>query len=859
MIKKIIILSFIVLLCSTSYFAFTNAGGPPLLSTNAPSEGDCTGCHSGTLITSSSNSDWNTIALTSNFSSGNGYLPDSTYTIVITHSQSGISKWGFQTTVLDTKSTPAPAGTLAIISGATREQYQKGSNSREYIYHNSTGTSSTSTNATSWSFKWTAPKNIGDVKFYTCVNAANNDNTNNGDQIFAKIFTIKPSTLIPIADATCKDSVTCAGNTITMNAAGTQGANKWSWSFPGTGVSPSTDTSRNPKVKYNIAGTYYAFLVATNTKASSLKDSIKIVVNPKPSALISPNAGTYTICKGDSVKLSCLTTGVSYLWSPLGATVATVWAKDTGNYTVTTTNNNKCSAVSGIIKIAFNPIYTIDLTRDVSNDTICFERPVKVTATGTTTFDTIIYLTSTGPYQRTSINPQTFKFSTSTDLFARGKDAKGCVTAKSNSFKFVVKTGVSAPTANCTNKTTTGFEITWGAVTNALGYKVSIDSGKTWQTPSSGNKGLSHKVSGFPLHTDIEVQLKALDIFPCNESDITKIICGSIPCSPLTYDIIWDKEVCKSNLINFRIRNLSTNFFSLKIDNGKSFKDTAFTITADFSRTYKFELTDSGNLSCPTIKRDAAVKVWEIPSLILSSNNPQNIFCQGNTATFDVVAKGMQEYNFFLNTVSKQKSNVSTWNLASPKNLDSVWVTVTNGACVSTSDKIKLGIKPLPTAKFTYSFNGRTATFNASETGKAKFQWSFGDGNKDTSTKTPSHKYAGSGISNVWVKLTVIDEFGCTSTDSSEIQIPASVNNTFREFGINVYPQPTENSFKIEVPTELINAQISLMDATGRLVVKAIADKKTTEILTTDLPNGVYMLMLEKGQSRFNGKVIINR
>jgi PKD repeat protein len=849
MIKKITILLFVGLLCSISYNSISNSSGPPLQNTGAPGEGNCTGCHSGSLITSGSN--WNNISLTGNFS-GNGYLPDSTYTLKISYSQSGISKWGFEATILDAGN--SKAGTLSA-SG----RVQKSSTSaREYVLQTSSGNSSTSTNATEWSFTWKAPaKNVGPLKLYLNLNAADGSSGTGGDQIYAKSFTINPSSLIPVANATCVDSVTCAENTITLNGTSTQNPTAWSWVL--TGATPNVSTAQNPSVKYNTAGTYWAILTSKNAKAFSKADSLKIIVRAKPVVSIS-GPTSYTLCKGDSVKLTAtFNANYKYTWAPGGSVTQSIWAKDTGRYTVTVTDNNKCSRTSSIVKIAHNPYYTLNISRDVSSDTVCFERPIRVTANSSATFDSIFYYSSFGALQRTVKNPETFLLSSSTDLFARGKDSKGCLTPKSNALNFVVKTGVSAPTASCTNKTTASFEISWGSVTNALGYKVSIDSGKTWQDPSTGATGLSHKVLGFPPNTDVEIWLKALDVFPCYESTITKVVCGSIPCSPITYDLVWDKEACKGKDINFKIRNLNTNYFALKIDNGNTFKDTSFVITADFSRTYKFELTDSSNLSCPSIKRDAAVKVWEIPSIVLSSNNAQNIFCEGNQANFEVVSKGMQEYNFFLNNVSKQKSASSSWNLANPKNLDSVWVAVTNGACKESSDRIKLGVKPLPTANFTYSFNGRTATFNANETGNVIYKWYFGDGNKDTTTKNPTHKYAGSGTSNVWAKLTVIDEFGCTSTDSVKLEIPASVTNTFQDYGINVYPQPAKNSFTIEIPSDLINAEIGMMDATGRMVIKTIADKKVTEIITTDLPSGVYMLMVTKGTSRFNGKVIISR
>ncbi len=850
MIKKITILLLVAVIVSVTYQAISYPTGPPASVTNAPNEGSCvnSGCHSGSLITSGN--DWNTVALTSNFT-GNGYIPDSTYTIKISHSQSGISKWGFQATVLDAAN--KMAGT---VSGSGRVQKITNSTlAREYMMHTYSGISSTGTNTTDWSFTWKAPsKYAGPLKFYTCVMASNNDNSGSGDATYAKTFTINPSTLIPVADATCIDSVTCVGNSITLKGASTQNPTSWAWTL--VGAAPNSSTSQNPVVKYNIAGTYWAVLVSKNSKAFSKADSLKIVVKNKPNVSIT-GPTSYTVCKGDSVKLiATYNTAFKYTWSPGGFVTQTIWAKDTGLYSVTVVDNFKCSATSTpLVKIAHHPGKTISISRDVNNDTVCFERPIKITGTGT--FDSIAYYSSFGKYQTTVNNPQIFQLSTSTDIFARGY-LKGCPTPKSNSLNFVVKSSVAAPTATCKDKTSASFEISWDAVTNAIGYKISIDSGKTWQTPTSGNKGLSHKVLGLQSNTDMEVWLKALDIFPCNESPITKVICGSIPCSPLTFDIIWDKEICKAESISFKIKNLNTTYYSLKIDNGKSFKDTAFKITADFSRVYKFELTDSNNLSCPVIKRDAYVKVWEIPSLILSSNNQQNIFCDGFPAHFEVISKGMQEYNFFLNSVSKQKSNSNTWSHPVPKNLDSVWVSVTNGACFSTSEKIKLGIKPLPSAKFTQTFSGKTATFTPTETGKSSYKWTFGDGGFDTLAKNPIHTYA-EGLTTAWVKLIIIDEFGCTSTDSSLIQIPASISQSFKNSGISIYPLPANSKLNIVVPSELINSKIILMDATGRILHTSLAHKIITELQTSDIPSGVYMLIIANETNQFTSKVFISR
>lgn len=853
MIKKITTLLFTAALCCTSYLSMTSTAGPGASYTNAPNEGNCTNCHSGSLI--SSGSTWNNLTFTSNFT-GNGYIPDSTYTLKVAHTVSGIVKWGFQATILDS-ATDKLIGTITSATG--RVQLNTGSISgskREYATHNgSSGTSSTSTNSADWTWSWKAPsKIVSAIKVYVVVNATNNNSSDNGDQVFSKVFTIRPSSLLPVAKASTTDAQTCIGSNVSLQGTATNNPTSWIWTLPG--ATPNTSTQQNPVVKYNSAGNFWAYLTVKNSKGTSLKDSVRISVRTLPTVSIS-GANKYTLCKGDSVKLiSTINANYKYTWTPTGEVTSSIWAKDTGNYIVTVTDLNKCSKSAGPVRINHFPSQKVSITRDVTNDTICFEKPVVITASGGNTFDSFYYYSNAGLFQRTGDNPLSLKLSNSDKIKIKAKDTNKCVTPFSNEFEFVVKPTIGSPAVNCTNKTTASFELTWADVQDALGYNISLDSGKTWIQPSSGLKGLSHKEHGFPSNTDIEVLVKALDKFPCYESAITKVLCGSIPCSPLSYTLDYEKDVCKGDNIHFKIKNLNATSYSFTVDKGKTFKDTVFDITADFTRTYAFELIDSNNLSCPTIKRNATVTVWEIPTLDLATNNPQNIFCEGVPAKFDLTVKGMQEYNYFLNNVSKQKGPNSSWTHTNPVNLDSVWVTVTNGACISTSGKIKLGIKPLPNAKFNYSFSGKTASFNPLDNKNTKYLWDFGDGNTNNSSKTPTHDYATGGATH-WVKLTVIDDFGCTSTDSVEITVPASVKNVFGTAGIKVYPQPAGNSFKVDVPAALVGSELKITDLNGRLIYTAVVNKNTVEIPSADMVNGVYLISIRKGEARYNSRIII--
>ncbi|NUM31224.1 MAG: PKD domain-containing protein [Bacteroidetes bacterium] len=837
MIRKIVISTFTIALCLAAYYSMTYPYGPPSENTNAPSESNCTSCHSGSIITSGSN--WNNITLSSNFT-GNGYIPDSTYTIKISHSQSGISKWGFQATVLDLKNKMAGSFTA---SG----RVQKGSSSslsREYVLQTSTGTSSTGTNSTDWTFSWKAPsKNVGNVKFYFCVLAANGDNSSSGDNAYSKSLTLSPSSLLPVANAFCKDSVTCAGTSITLNGSSTNSATSWAWVL--TGGTPSSSTSQNPVVKYNNVGTYWAILTAKNSKGVSIADSLKIVVKSKPSLSIS-GATSYKICSRDSVKLTATySPNYQYTWSPGGFVSQTIWAKDSGNYYVSIKDNNNCTNTAGPVKITKFTAQTISISRDVNNDTICYEYPVKVTASGTTTFDTILYYTSSGLFQKTIVNPQTFNLSTSTDLYAKGKDANGCVTPPSNKYNFVVKNKLKDPVLNCTDKTVASFLISWDSIPKAKGYQVSIDTGRSWINPSSGKYGLSHSVLGFPSNTDVQVWVKALDNFPCYQSNITKVLCGSIPCSPVTYNVEYDSEVCKGDDINFKIKNLNTKHYSLKINNSSQFKDTVFKITSDFSQTYKIVLTDSNNLSCPTVNRNATVKVWDKPLFDFSSSNLQNIFCEGFPAIFKAEPNNYTEYEFFLNSTSVQKGTNTNWEHSNPKNLDSVWVIVKNGVCTEISNKIKIGIKPLPTAKFTYIANGKKLTFDPEEKSEGtKYLWDFGDGQTDT-VKSPVHDFTSSGLIKSIVKLSVTDVFGCTMSDTLTVSIPAKINKISIRNYIKIYPQPSAGIVNIDIPNELFNSKITFTDITGKEIFNTYADKNHIVFSYPQLSEGIYFITIQ--------------
>jgi hypothetical protein len=149
-----------------------NSGGAAAGLTGAPTEANCTSCHSGTVQAGSSE---NILTVLSGATPVTSYTPGQTYTVTLVMS-SNPAKKGFQATAWDLSNTMAgtfTAGTNTLINGTLKK------------YANHTSGSNTNT-TTAWIWSWTAPAtNVGDVKFYVATNKANNNGSaGSGDVIY---------------------------------------------------------------------------------------------------------------------------------------------------------------------------------------------------------------------------------------------------------------------------------------------------------------------------------------------------------------------------------------------------------------------------------------------------------------------------------------------------------------------------------------------------------------------------------------------------------------------------------------------------------------------------------------------------
>lgn len=159
----------------------SNPSGAPGGVTGSPSDGQTcwkSGCHSGTAPVAQT-------GLISTNIPADGYIAGNTYTITISATEQGISRWGFEAS--PQSSSGALMGT-PVITNSTETKLV----SSKYVTHKTAGNSGS--NGRTWTFDWIAPTaGSGTVNFYACVMAANGNGNDNGDHGYTDMITVQES------------------------------------------------------------------------------------------------------------------------------------------------------------------------------------------------------------------------------------------------------------------------------------------------------------------------------------------------------------------------------------------------------------------------------------------------------------------------------------------------------------------------------------------------------------------------------------------------------------------------------------------------------------------------------------------
>ncbi len=190
-----------------------------------------------------------------------------------------------------------------------------------------------------------------------------NSTTTYGDWSATFTFTT-PAVTTPAVIITASGVTTfCQGGNVTLTSSS---GTSYLWSNNATTQSVVISASGN-----------YSVTVTDVNGCSATSSGINVTVNPLPSIPIITASGATTFCQGNNVTLTS-SSGTSYLWSN-NATTQSVVILASGNYSVTVTNVNGCSATSSGINVTVNPLPNISAGNNI---TICRGGTTTLTATG---------------------------------------------------------------------------------------------------------------------------------------------------------------------------------------------------------------------------------------------------------------------------------------------------------------------------------------------------------------------------------------------------------------------------------------------------------------------------------------------
>ncbi|HRB26263.1 MAG TPA: choice-of-anchor L domain-containing protein, partial [Bacteroidia bacterium] len=514
----------------------------------------------------------------------------------------------------------------------------------------------------------------------------------------------------------------------------------WQWS---TGAVSQT-------ISVTQSGTYS--VTVTNTDGCVASTSFNVVVNPLPVPIIS---GTSAFCSGNS---SVLTTGggsfTSYQWNT-SATSNAITVTAQGNYVVTVTDANGCTASTNQAVTVWNlptPVIT-------GNNSIC---------SGT---QTTLSAGNYSAYQwSTGATTDSIAVSNGANYIVTVTDVNGC-------------SGTSAPFALTINQLPTA--IISGSTAICIGQSTSLQIQFTGTAPYSYRYSDGTSVSAILNTNNSAAQILVTPgtttdytLTQINDANCTGNVSGvaRVVVNPLPQPVISGSAgECDGITATLTTGNFAAYLWSTGA--------TSQSIAVNSSGSYVCTVTSTAGCKASAIHNFEA---YPVP--VVSFTNDSSLTCELPIINFTNTSQYQLGSVFEWNIDNTIYNSLNATHQFSGSGSYTVSLTITSPKnCVGEAIRnVNITVFPLPQASFTIApdqaplFNSEVA-FGDASANAVSWLWDFGDG--DTSTlQNVSHFYADPGKYNA--KLYVTNVAGCIDSLAREIFItPFYIPNAFTPNG----------------------------------------------------------------------------
>lgn len=283
-----------------------------------------------------------------------------------------------------------------------------------------------------------------------------------------------------------------------------------------------------------------------------------------------------------------------------------------------------------------------------------------------------------------------------------------------------------------------------------------------------------------------------------------------------------------------------TGVFEYSSDNGQTYQNDNF-MTGLAAGFYTVKVRDSNGCMA-----SIEVEVTQPQPLSVQVAGQQNLNCDNgiNGAVTLSADGGTPTYVYAINNGTFQTSNIFSLLAAGTYSLE---VNDINGCSAFTTATI-FAEGGVPVPSFSQLVSGTAVQFINTSTNGISYLWDFGDGNTSTDI-SPIHLYAEHGIYTV--TLTVTNECG----DVQFSQLVSTINIGIDDLAgvkLNVYPNPSNGIFNLEIDGAGTTTAISVSDLTGREVYSTQAQPMLNRlnINLSELAKGSYLITATTANGR---------
>jgi gliding motility-associated-like protein len=335
----------------------------------------------------------------------------------------------------------------------------------------------------------------------------------------------------------------CAGNKVTLSVIAPDPALTYIWYD-----TPTKDNTlfTGPAYITNVLTTTKTFYVeaSNGTCPSPTLTSAIVTVNPLPAT---PSLVTNPIstCQGATATLDILNPqpGITYNWYTTATNGTPVFTNSSFTtppvnaaitYYVEALNGSGCVS-STRTAVPVSPLQLPTVTATGAN--ICPGQTATVTSDNTDPTVTINwYNTPTGGTSVSTGDSFTTLPVTANITYYAEAVSGNCVSATRSIAKVQLIQPLPAPVVSVEAAIAPEITFRWAPVTGSSGYQVSTDGGQTFTSPSAGNTGTTHTVSGLQIGQSVTLVVRAIGNSACALSNNSAPVTG-VTINPLINQI----------------------------------------------------------------------------------------------------------------------------------------------------------------------------------------------------------------------------------------------------------------------------------------------------------------------------------